>query len=350
MPAADEFLRSLRLPPPSDGNAAPAFEDLQQAAEWFAVLQAGGVSDSERRRWQTWLATGPRQRAAWQRVESISGEFAGLAGLPARRVLERGAASSSRRRSVLRALALAPVAGIAGWMASRQVPWRGWVAAYRTETGERREIVLADGSRLWLNTATSLDVDFSPTLRRIVLHRGEVLVTSGHDDSLPARPLVVDVPQGRMTALGTRFAVRHEDGGAVRLAVFEGAVASQPADGGSDSDARTLAAGEQARLFADRVEPLEDAAASAAYADDWTRGMLVADGQRLGDFIAELGRYRPGYLGCAPEVAGLRIVGAYPLADTDRILSALQATLPVRVRQPLPWWTVVEAAPTTPKR
>lgn len=336
---------------PTETATAPAFEDLQQAAEWFAVLQAGAVSDADRSRWQSWLATGPQQRAAWQRVETISGEFTGLAAMPglpglsARRVLEqRGAASSNRRRSVLRALALVPVAGLAGWMASRQVPWRGWVAAHRTDTGERREVVLADGSRLWLNTATAVDVEFSATLRRIVLYKGEVLITSGHDEASPARPLVVDVPQGRLTALGTRFAVRHEGDGAVRLAVFEGAVASQPSGGG---DSRTLVAEQQTRLFADRVEPPEPV---AGYGDDWTRGMLVADGMRLGDFIAELARYRPGYLGCAPEVAGLRIVGAYPLADTERVLLALQATLPVRVRRPMPWWTVVEAAQGTAKR
>ena len=322
--------------------ATPAFEDLQQAAAWFAVLQDDRVSDADRLRWQHWLDAGPGPRAAWQRVEAVAGEFAGLNGLPARHALDRGA-GTTRRRAALRALAVVPVAGLAVWLVAGHVPWSGWVAAHRTGTGERREIVLADGSRVWLNTATALDIDFSPTLRRIVLHGGEVLITSGHDAAFAARPLVVDVPQGRLTALGTRFSVRQEDG-AVRLAVFEGAVEARPAEGGPP---RTLSAGQQARVFADRV----DAPAPVALGDDaWTRGMLVADGMRLGDFVAELGRYRPGYLACAPEVAGLRIVGAYPLADTDRILDALQATLPVKVQRPMPWWTVVGARPPRTSR
>jgi len=321
----------------SASTPAPAFEELQQAASWFAVLQSGATSEAERAQWRRWLDTGPQQRAAWQRVEAVAGEFAGLAGLPARQALDRGAIDG-RRRAALRALALVPVAGLAGWLVAGHVQWRGWVAAHRTGTGERREIVLADGSQLWLNTATAVDIDFSPTLRRIALHAGEVLVTSGHDAAFAMAPLVVDVPQGRMTALGTRFSVRQEDG-VVRLAVFEGAVEARPADGGPP---RTLTAGQQARVFADRVD---DAAALAVDDDAWTRGMLVADGMRLGDFIAELGRYRSGYLACAPEVADLRIVGAYPLADTDRILDALQATLPVKVHRPMPWWTVVGATP-----
>ena len=327
-------------------SIAPGFEELQQAAEWFAVLQGGAPSDAERLQWQRWLDSGPQQRAAWQRVEAVAGEFAGLAGLPARRALDRRGAVDSRRRVALRALALVPVAGLAGWLTARSVPWRGWVAAHRTDTGERREIVLADGSRLWLNTATAVDIDFSPSLRRIVLHKGELLVTSGHDEAFATRPLVVDVSQGRLTAQGTRFAVRHDDDDdeAVRLAVFDGAVEARPAHGGVP---RTVPAGQQTRVFADRVEALSPVAVDE---DAWTRGMLVADGMRLGDFIAELSRYRPGYLACAPEVADLRIVGAYPLADTDRILDALQATLPVKVHKPMPWWTVVGAGPNPLKR
>ena len=322
---------------------APAFEDLQQAADWFAVLQDASASDDDRARWQRWLETGPGRHAAWQRVQAVAGEFAAIKGLPARQALERGAAPG-RRRAVLRGLAVVPVASLAGWVAVRELPWRGWVAAHRTGVGERREMVLADGSRVWLNTDSAMDVDFSPTLRRVVLHRGEVLITSGHDDTTAARPLVVDAPQARLTALGTRFAVRHEEGGAVRLAVFEGAVRAQPLAGGAP---RLIRAGEATRVYADRAEPPVTLSSAG---DDWTRGMLVADAMRLDDFLAELGRHFAGHLGCASSVADLRIVGAYPLADLDRVLHALQATLPIKVYRPLPWWVAVGPAPGSGQR
>ncbi|SDD79177.1 FecR family protein [Paracidovorax valerianellae] len=323
------------------GNATeqPAFEDLQQAADWFAVLQDDRVTDADRRQWQRWLETGPRQRAAWQQVETVASELSGMASPMVRQVLEVRPAVSRRRRTVLRTLMLAPAAGLAGWVAARHAPWQEWTAAYRTETGEQRAWTLADGSQLLLNTATAVDVDYSVTLRRIVLHRGELLITSGYDESRPPRPLVVDVAAGRLTALGTRFAVRHEEDGAARVAVFDGAVQVSPAD---EAEPRVLQAGQQVRLRSGGIDAASDA---AGYGLDWQQGMLVADGMRLGDFIAELGRYRRGHLACAPEVADLRIVGAYPLADTSRVLAALQATLPVQVRQPLPWWTVVEARP-----
>ena len=53
---------------------------------------------------------------------------------------------------------------------------------------------------------------------------------------------------------------------------------------------------------------------------------------RLDAFAAELGRYRPGLLRCDPAVAPLRVSGAFQLHDTDAVLAALPATLPVSVR------------------
>ena len=70
--------------------------------------------------------------------------------------------------------------------------------------------------------------------------------------------------------------------------------------------------------------------------------MLVADDMRLGDFLAELSRYRSGHLGWDPAVAELRLVGAFPLGDTDRILASLEESLPLRVRRTLSWWVSVE--------
>jgi transmembrane sensor len=71
--------------------------------------------------------------------------------------------------------------------------------------------------------------------------------------------------------------------------------------------------------------------------------MLVVDNTRLEDLVHELGRYRRGYLGVAPEIADLRITGSFPLHDTDLALSALLPTLPVQIEQHTPWWVTVAA-------
>ncbi|MOA28015.1 fec operon regulator FecR [compost metagenome] len=70
--------------------------------------------------------------------------------------------------------------------------------------------------------------------------------------------------------------------------------------------------------------------------------MLVASQMRLADFLAELGRYRHGQLGCSERVADLRIAVSYPLDDSERILQMLEVALPVRVKQFTRYWVTVE--------
>ncbi len=75
----------------------------------------------------------------------------------------------------------------------------------------------------------------------------------------------------------------------------------------------------------------------------WTRGMLVAVDWRLDDLLAELSRYRHGFLGCSPDIAGLRLSGTFLLDDTEGVLANLEDSLPVQVRRLTRYWVRVEA-------
>ena len=92
-------------------------------------------------------------------------------------------------------------------------------------------------------------------------------------------------------------------------------------------------------MQAGRVRPDRSVDATAAA---WTKGVLVADNLPLGDFLDQLARYRHGVIRYDQSAADLRLVGAYPLADTDRILAAIEDTLPVRITRLTPWWVRVQ--------
>ena len=72
--------------------------------------------------------------------------------------------------------------------------------------------------------------------------------------------------------------------------------------------------------------------------------MLVADNLSLGCFIAELGRYRSGVLGCDPSIANLRLSGVFQLAEPDTLLADLPRILPVRLVSRTRWWLRVVPA------
>jgi transmembrane sensor len=78
--------------------------------------------------------------------------------------------------------------------------------------------------------------------------------------------------------------------------------------------------------------------------DAWTHGLLVANEQRLDQVVAQLARYRQGWLRCAPSVSGLHVSGTFPLDDSDMALRALASSLPVRIEQRTRYWVTVQPA------
>ncbi|SIQ44719.1 FecR domain-containing protein [Aquipseudomonas alcaligenes] len=301
------------------------FAVLQQAADWFARLRDEHASEQDRLAWQHWLEARPQHRQAWLRVESISGQF--------ERLPQRQAARSAlqargvERRQALKALSIVAGVGLLG-LGGRALPWQQWQASQRTAVGEVRDSQLADGSRLWLNTDSALDVDFTAQLRRLTLYRGEVLVDAADD----ARPLWLETAHARLRVQGGRFAVRQLDDGYL-VSTQVGALEILGVR------RQSLVAGQQAYFDAHWVDspvPLRQGQQA------WTHGILQADDMPLGEFVAELSRHQRGHLGCDPRVANLRLVGAFPLAQPARIYAALEASLPVRVVHRLPWWISIE--------
>ncbi|MFT3801139.1 MAG: FecR domain-containing protein [Burkholderiaceae bacterium] len=325
------------------GGQAISEAVADQASEWLTVMMSGEVSDEERERWLRWRAAHPDHERAWQHLESVIGKMKRMSPRAAYNALSpyaEGSSGPAGRRKALRALLWAGgILGGSGLLASRSQTWQQMAADFRTGTGERQNLTLADGSAITLDTATAIDVRFDSRQRLVRLVAGEVLIVTAHAASaaVDSRPFVVETTDGRVRALGTRFTVRRRDDD-TRVAVLESAVEITPRSGGR---ARVLRAGERVSFSREAIGEPE---AAGAHEDAWTRGQLLADDMRLRDFVAELGRYRAGIVRCAPEVAELRVSGVFPLQDTDRILASLPRVLPVQVSSRTRYWVTVEAA------
>ena len=249
----------------------------------------------------------------------------------------------------VKAIAGALFIGTGAWVAGDPLAVQWLRADARTAVGERRTLRLADGTTLVLNTRSAVRLSMEGDVRRIGLVEGEIMVTTGKDAGhVTPRPLVVTTAQGTLQPLGTRFVVRQTpDTADATVQVFEGAVRVTPkgasaADGVGDADgaarARIVHAGELAQFNAAGVGPVQPLADGDGA---WADGMFVAVDMRLDAFLAELSRYRRGYLRCDPAVASLRVSGTYPLSDTDAILGVLPHALPVSVASVTRYWVTV---------
>jgi transmembrane sensor len=306
---------------------APAV--VEQASEWLMLHWGGELSVEQQRAFALWQGADPEHRRAWQRLQQLQGTLGGVPIHSARAVLS--AVPDRQRRAALKLLGLLLLAGGSGYLVQGSQPWRSSFAGYRSGTGEIRHLTLSDGTQLALNSASAVDVLFSERERRIRLVAGEILVNSGHDRH---RPLIVETPAGDIQALGTRFAVREIHGGS-RVDLFEGALQVRPRQG----FAQLMSAGNRLWFSAERSTAMQVADTNASA---WTEGRLIAERQPLGEFLAELARYRPGVLRCADDASGLLLTGVFPLADTDRILAALERSLPIRVESVTRYWVTVQ--------
>ncbi|WP_454692656.1 FecR domain-containing protein [Achromobacter aloeverae] len=322
---------------------------MEQAAEWYAVLFAGAASDEDWVRWRAWLASDASHRQAWSYVEKVSRRLLDpLRSTPDPRLTVDNLHAANmrivqRRRRILTCIAALVGTGAVGWISYRQtrlgILVADWMADHRTSTGEIRDVALSDGTRVWLNTASAFNVDFSSSLRRLHLIAGEILIETAADT---LRPFVVDTEQGRLRALGTRFTVRQEEARTF-VAVYQGAVEVRTS--GNDSTV-VIPAGQQSRFTKDAVEPLSPADPAR---EAWSRGNLIASDITLEDVVKELRGYTLGHIGVAPEVAQHRVFGTFPLRSVDDTLTMLAGVAHLRIHRVLPWWTTLEPASPIPK-
>ncbi|MCO7642577.1 FecR domain-containing protein [Pseudomonas sp. S 311-6] len=304
---------------------------INEACHWFFCLREGERSQADLDRW---LASNPRHQQAWHWVTAAQQRFEPAQAPEIRQSLLQ---TQAPRRQTLKGLLLLAGAGGLGWGA---VHWKllpGIGPDMQTALGQISHNTLPDGSQLWLDTRSSVNIAFDNGLRRLIMGDGRILIQTASDPE--QRPLVVDVPAGRITALGTRFSI-HRHGAQVQVAVFEGAVKLENKN--ETIPAVIIQTGEQA-LFTPGKQATTQAAPNEKHATAWTRGLLIARDMPLQAFLTELSRYRRGIIRCEPALQPLKLLGIYPLNDTDAALEVLAHTLPVRIERPWPLWVSVEA-------
>ena len=267
-----------------------------------------------------------RMEAAWEASERLCAAPPALEMVvPVGRdsmppVMARG---FSRRTVMFGSLAAASAAVTA------TVGWRllDNVVLYRTGVGERRVVKLADGSRITLNTASTVELAFSDKARRVRLVRGEALFEVAHDAS---RPFLVDAGSARFRALGTAFNVRLRPD-VVELTVTQGVVGVVAEAGRAETTVSAkIAAGGGAVVRSGAVAPtaLDDQHLRQRTA--WQEGVLEFDGESLAQVVGEFNRYRqkPIVIGDA-RLEALRMGGRFEVDEADKFLAALTSSFPI---------------------
>lgn len=296
-----------------------------KAAELAVRLPDAG--EAERAEILAWVAREPahavafaRAECAWkdaERLRALGAELPPDEEIPGEVVPVETEPSSSGigRRVVL-------WAGVAGLIVAAAVPAMRMLGpdarTFATERGEVREVRLADGSTLHINTASKVEVAFTEDRRLVRLLEGEAAFDVAHD---ARRRFDVEAGGTTTRAIGTRFTVRRRDND-VEVTVTEGVVSVR---GEAGAEAR-VAAGHGARIAGKSIATSALDRLGVARRTAWQARMLELDGMTIGEAVAEFNRYRQTpILIRDPALASLRVGGRFGLMESDQFLSALQS-------------------------
>ncbi|SPP65591.1 FecR family protein [Nitrospira lenta] len=310
----------------------------EQALEWFVRLQSGGATYADRRAWHAWVDADPMHRREFDRCCRLWGELDSTRPL-LREELVRAAreweCAAQRPRTVsmwsyrparlsaVCALLLAVVIAGGWWFTSGVA-----TAEYRTAKGERRIVVLPDGSAVTLNTSTVIATAFSRSKRTVVLQEGEALFAVSHSGGGP-----FEVVAGNRVVrdIGTQFVVRRLEQ-RVMVTVVEGAVEVQQSEpAASEPLWQRLTAGEQiAYEPSGAISPVKTV--SLAEATAWLEGKVMFEDRPLSEVIQEVGRYQRGEIRILdPRIGALRVSGVFGADDRAGLLNALERAAPIVV-------------------
>lgn len=158
-----------------------------------------------------------------------------------------------------------------------------------TPRGGEYKITLSDGTKVWLNAASS--IRFPTAFRgadRPVQITGEVYFEVAHNE---AKPFKVSAGKSAIEVLGTHFNVNaYDDEMQVRTSLLEGAVKVFAADETDRQQMKILKPGQQARMTrTGRIQVISDMDEEEVMA--WKNGLFVFKSSDLRSIMRQIGRW-----------------------------------------------------------
>lgn len=194
-----------------------------------------------------------------------------------------------------------------------------------TVKGQQYQVVLPDGSEVWLNAASTITypANFANLKNRVVQLTGEAYFEVAKDKN---HPFIVKTSRQQVEVLGTHFNVNsYDDEKATRTTLLEGSVKVW-----NDKGQEVLLPGQQSAV-AQGAPLVSKANVNETVA--WKNGDFIFDNEEFGSILRQLSRWYNVEIVDEDRHEGLRLSGTISRSrNISTVLKALEVTGKVKFR------------------
>ena len=337
----------------------PPFHDLDDDADWSAIDRyfAGDACAAEADAIERWARATPAnarlldlvrlgwteagnvrppidEARDWERLQAriAASQHQGRVSRPLRIVpptMMKRRATSARRWALAAGVVLA-AGGVAWWRSAAPSAASGQDREYVTTRGQRSELTLIDGTRVWLSVDSRLRVpaSYGAGARDVELE-GEAFFVVSHD---ARRPFRVRTATSMSEDLGTEFSVRdYADDAEAVVVVASGKVGLRPAAGTNARDDVELIRGQMGRLDeTGRIVVVDGVDLAALHA--WRQGRIEFEEEPLGEAVRRLERWFDIEISLGDSaLARVPITASFGGQSADEALRILAGVLDLQV-------------------
>jgi transmembrane sensor len=311
---------------------------LNEAIAWHVRISSPNFDETVWMEFASWLDAEEANRIAFDRIEEFDSELTTLAPslgswAPQARAyaMPKSWAEALQRFRFSRRVWMpgAAVIAVSIILAVVVVTNSQKSIEYATQIGEVRTVMLSNGTKIDLNTATKIFVASEGEDRHVVLAQGEALFHVSND---PTHPFVVTVGDRDVRDAGTVFNVLRNQG-VITVTVAEGKVVISPRGKVQNVDEIRLSQGEQL------VHSEDNGTTTVRHADveqalAWRNGYLIYDNAPLSTVVRDLNRYFPNHVIIENKAIAMRRFSGVLRVDNEyAVLDRISKFLPVTVQR-----------------
>lgn len=312
----------------TDKNIKPQVNRLaeDEAVFWFSKMN-GSPSFKDRVAFEKWLALVPENAWAFAEIEdgwqsldraTLADSVENSDDLVTKSLLRITTERHRRKTRTLRSATTSiclffALGGVWFWL-TQPTFLQDIQADYVASRGERKTIVLEDGSSVDLDAGSAIKVSFDENLRSVRLLRGQAFFEVKKD----RKPFVVAAAGGQSQVLGTSFAVSLEED-RVEVALAQGSLVVTAIN---NKENQSLSSGQSVTYNSSSLSSVKPVDLSKIAS--WRQDRLTFSNEPLQNVLKRLQRYRTGRVVIYNSDLGeRRITGSVSLADADATLASL---------------------------